>query len=164
MKTYLGSSVAYFFICQTIKYIVYIGSLYLECREHFPKLDSMDHCVFQFATRWQCIKRQQCYHISIYNKIRGYVQNNLSFFPFMHCPLVANWKTRWSIEEIFWIDNCAKNVFVYQDFAFVRIHWLLVYSHSSLEPNDVADLFCWLINSTSLTFDLCHFSFWQNVK
>ena len=30
--------------------------------------------------------------------MHGCVQNNLAFFPFMHCPLVANWKTRWSIK------------------------------------------------------------------
>ena len=32
-----------------------------------------------------------------FKKICVCVQNNLAYFPFMHCPLVANWKMRWSI-------------------------------------------------------------------
>ena len=50
----------------------------------------MDNRAFQFATRGQCIKGKQCWHIAIKNKICVCFQNNLAYFPFMHCPLVAN--------------------------------------------------------------------------
>ena len=57
----------------------------------------MDHRAFWFANRGQCIKGKQCQHIAIKNKICVCVQNNLAYFPFMHYPLVANRKARWSI-------------------------------------------------------------------
>ena len=52
---------------------------------------------FNFSTRGQWIKGKQCQHIAIKNKICVCVQNNLAYFPFMHCPLVLNQKVRWSI-------------------------------------------------------------------
>ena len=57
----------------------------------------MDQRAFVFATRGHCIKGKQCYHIAIKNKRCVSVQNNLAYFPFMHCPLVANGKVSWSI-------------------------------------------------------------------
>ena len=57
----------------------------------------MDHHVFRFTTTWQCIKGKQ-YILQIKTKIG--VQNNLAYFPFMHCPLVSNRKTRWSIRYL----------------------------------------------------------------
>ena len=57
----------------------------------------MDQCAFVFATRGHCIKGKQFQHIAIKNKICVFVQNNLAYFPFMHCPLVSNQKALWSI-------------------------------------------------------------------
>ena len=57
----------------------------------------MDHRAFRFTTRVQCIKGKQCQHIANKNKICICVQNNLAYFPFMHCPLVLNQKAQWSI-------------------------------------------------------------------
>ena len=52
----------------------------------------MDHRVFRFATRGHCIKGKQCYL-----KQNMCLRSKQAYFPFMHCPLVANQKTRWSI-------------------------------------------------------------------
>ena len=62
----------------------------------FKNLVVMDQRAFVFATRGHCIKGKQCYHIAIKNKICVCVQNNLAYFLFLHCPLMANWKARWS--------------------------------------------------------------------
>ena len=60
-------------------------------------LDVYDQHAFVFATRGHCIKDKQCQHLTIKNKISVCIQNNLSYFPFMHCPLVGKQKWRWSI-------------------------------------------------------------------
>ena len=58
----------------------------------------MDHRIFWFAARGQSIKGKQCNTLQFKTKyLCACVQNNLAYFPFMHCPLVANQKTRWSI-------------------------------------------------------------------
>ena len=57
----------------------------------------MDQHIFVFATRGHCIKGKQCQRITIKNQNMSLCQNNLSYFPFMHCPLVANQKARLSI-------------------------------------------------------------------
>ena len=56
----------------------------------------MDQRTFVFATSGHCIKDKQCQHVAI-KIICVFVQNNLAYFPFMHCPLVANPKPYWSI-------------------------------------------------------------------
>ena len=50
----------------------------------------MDQHSFVFVTRGKCIKGKQCQRITIKNQIFVCVQNNLAYFPFMHCPLVGN--------------------------------------------------------------------------
>ena len=52
-----------------------------------------------FDPRGHYIKGKQCQHVILKNKIYVCVQNNLAYFPFMHCPRVANRKARWSIES-----------------------------------------------------------------
>ena len=71
-------------------------NILIEPTKFGPKFCQMDHRVFRFATRGQCIKGKQ-WNLK---KICVCVQNNLAYFPFMHCPLVANWKTRWSIGKV----------------------------------------------------------------
>ena len=52
--------------------------------------ESMDQRAFVFATRGHCIKGKQCQYITIKNQYMSLCSNNLAYFPFMHCPLVAN--------------------------------------------------------------------------
>ena len=103
----------FYFYCNTLSKLLVTVKLYncsiiavvwtsLKLRYEWSYLlvDSrsrMDQHTFVFATRGHCIKGKQCYYIAIRNKIIVCVQNNLAYFPFMHCPLVANRKTRWSI-------------------------------------------------------------------
>ena len=85
---------------QCYKYVktVYFGAHYLRLHQLCKiKVKVMDQRAFIFATRGQCIKGKQCQHITIKNQIFVCVQNNLAYFPFIHCPLVGNQKRRWSI-------------------------------------------------------------------
>ena len=78
---------------QCYKYVktVYFGAHYLRLHQLCKiKVKVMDQRAFIFATRGQCIKGKQCQHITIKNQIFVCVQNNLAYFPFMHCPLVGN--------------------------------------------------------------------------
>ena len=61
---------------------------------------TMDQRAFVFATRGNCIKGKQCQRIALKNQIYVCIQNNIAYFPFMHCPLVGNQKWRWSIGPI----------------------------------------------------------------
>ena len=66
-----------------------------------PTQDKIDQRAFQGTAS----KENSASTLVLNNKIFVCVQNNPAYFPFMHCPLVANWKARWSIAvwwNVFW--------------------------------------------------------------
>ena len=60
----------------------------------------MDQRAFVFAARGHCIKGNNASTLQLKNKICVCVKNNLTYFPFIRWPLVANRKVGWSIGPI----------------------------------------------------------------